>query len=148
MVEVMNLNSLKRSLDEMAIDDGIESMVECFDRILLAPKRRRKIVEIFTCNTCCVDYQNRCEVDVCACGSWICNECLSDTCGVCTRCNACCTGTACVRCETNICSVKGEEYSCDECGDIYCEDCSFGWFLWYGNTCFACMDEWDSEESC
>jgi hypothetical protein len=127
MVEVMDLKSLKRSFDEMIIDDSIESMLECFDRIILAPKPVKRPF-----------------VESCTCGNWISEK---DTCKVCTSCTECCSQVDCTMCEKGICGIRGEQYYCDDCGDVFCEDCSFDWTLWYGNACNVCIDQIEGYES-
>lgn len=141
-VATFNLNSLKRSIDEITDESDIESMMECFDRIILStrvkkPKFAPKIkpISIPECSQC----YNQCpNVDKCLCGRVTCENCqIKEDCQDCNRCQECCPERACTGCDIRICEGK-DDYTCVECGDLYCEDCSWGCRY---NLCFECFED-------
>ena len=137
----LSMNSLKRSLDEVLLDDSIDSLSDSLSRML---KRPRKIPEIsipqpipeeLSCDLCDASVLI---LIFCECGIECCMSCRDSFCEFCDKCKECCEHKECDDCNNSLCMSKGNYLLCTSCESLTCEPCGYDWQF---ERCFHCSEE-------
>ncbi len=131
-VDVSDL-SLKRKRDD--IDIKLESVIDCFDgmmiipkkmkmnvdkldRLIVVPKRRKVRTE---CNECEIVSENN--KKCLNCDNNFCLDCYDEC--KCGDCVTCCKGVFCSNCNVRNCEKVDDIFTCTICEYKFCEDCRY-----------------------